>query len=182
MFINPKIAIENGWIIPPSDNFDWEKYVQPNAIDFTIDSLFTINDKVSFIISESGKQMRKGEPVVANQFEDGLSYWMLESNSVYDFMSNFYVNLPDGVACEMIVRSTFNRNGIFLTSGLYDSGFKGNIAGALHNRSGVAYISPGTRVGQIKFIASDSEGSYAGQYNTENGQHWSDAIKNKEDK
>lgn len=179
MFINPKIAIEEGWIEPPTDDFNWEQYVQPNAIDFTIDKLFTIQDKTSFIISETGKQMRGGDPVQSELYDDGQEYWELDPNTVYDFMSNFYVKLPEGVACELIIRSTFNRNGIFLTSGLYDSGFQGNIAGALHNRSGKAYIAPGTRVGQIKFVASDGDGTYAGQYCTENGQHWSDAIKEK---
>jgi deoxycytidine triphosphate deaminase len=76
----------------------------------------------------------------------------------------------------LVVRSTLNRNGLFITSGLYDSFFKGNAGFCLHNRSpGVARIAPHTRVGQIMFVKSEFSGvQYSGTYNTKQGQHWAD--------
>lgn len=177
MYINPRTAIENGWISHPDliNPEDWEKYLQPNALDFSLDALYKINHHNLFVISEEGKTMRGGskmEPIVDRASDCQL--WFLNPKTCYDGMSNFYVDIPEGVACELIIRSTFNRNGIFLTSGIYDSLFSGNIGFAIHNNSGAAKIAVGTRIGQIKFLSSDSNGGYEGQYNTEKGQHWSE--------
>jgi len=169
MYINPRTAIQQGWITGITD---MKKQVQPNAIDFTLDKLFSINYQNVFIISEDGKQMRGGEEKVPiPNRTDGKEFWTVHGSTVYDGMSNIMVDLPEGVACELIIRSTLNRNGIFLTSGLYDSGFKGHIGFAIHNRSGDAKIGVGTRIGQIKFVASDSAGVYAGGYNHEAGNY-----------
>jgi deoxycytidine triphosphate deaminase len=174
MLINPNIAIYEGWV---TGLVDPDKQVQPNAIDFTVDTIFSIEEDNAFVINENGKTMRGGGKMKAmdcagGHAEDG-QYWTIEPHTVVDFMSNMYVDLPEGIAVTLIIRSTFNRNGLFLTSGLYDSGFKGHIAGALHNRSGLAYIAPGTRLGQICFWKSDSAGVYAGGYNHEEGTHHS---------
>lgn len=179
MYINPIQAIEQGWITHPdcSSIEDWKerKFLCPNAIDFTLDVMYTINHQNIFVISEEGKNMRGGnkmEPIPDRSSVQGI--WFLNPKTCYDGMSNFHVDIPEGVACELIIRSTFNRNGIFLTSGIYDSLFSGNIGFAIHNNSGAAKIAVGTRIGQIKFLSSDSNGGYEGQYNTEKGQHWSE--------
>jgi deoxycytidine triphosphate deaminase len=141
MFINPKIAIEKGWI---KGNIE-DKHIQPNAIDFTIDKLFTIDD-MPFVISEQGKNMRGGSELSPNERWEDRDYWILEERRSYDAMSNFYVELPEGIAALLIVRSTFNRNGLFVTSG-------------------------GTRVGQIIFVESENALMYAGGYNHAQGTH-----------
>lgn len=169
MFINPLMAIDNGWI---TGNFTPES-IQPNALDFTIDRLYTIDSSKTFIITQDHKEMRGGVPVEPFSTEDEL-LWKLEANTVYDGMSDFYISVPEGIACMMIIRSTFNRNGIFITSGLYDSGYAGHLGFAIHNRSGTAYIEPGTRIGQIIFVASESAKMYAGGYNHEEGTHHSE--------
>lgn len=169
MFINPKIAISEGWI---SGIVDIDKQVQPNAIDFTLDRLFSIHHHNGFHISEEGKQMRGGEeiaPIVDRR--TNLPYWRMEAKTSYDAMSNIYVKVPEGVAAMLIIRSTFNRNGLFLTSGLYDSGYEGHIGFAIHNNSGYAYVSPGTRVGQIIFVESENALMYAGGWNHAEGTH-----------
>lgn len=173
MFVNPKIAIEKGWI---KGNIQ-EKNIQPNAIDFTLDKLFTVYDHQAFILTEQTKQMRKSvemypEDLIHRDFGQYIKGWWLSPGKVYDGMSNFTVDVPEGIAVQLIIRSTLNRNGIFLTSGLYDSGFKGHIGFALHNRSGEAFLEQGVRVGQIIFVASENAGVYAGGYNHEEGTHW----------
>lgn len=174
MFINPKIAIENNWITGITNP---EIQVQPNAIDFTLDKVFIIKTSNDFIISEQGKQMRGTvEHLPVPDRRTGIEFWHLHGESVFDGMSNVYVDIPEGVAALLIVRSTFNRNGIFITSGLYDSGFSGNLGFAIHNRSGAAKIGVGTRIGQIIFVKSENALMYAGGYNTEKGQHWSESV------
>ena len=172
MFINPTVAINEGWITGniTDDN------IQPNAIDFTLDRLFTIWEENIFRIDEDSKDMRGGVEVHAN--EDPRyqkNYWRLSPHTSYDGMSNFFVKVPEGVACMMIIRSTFNRNGIFITSGLYDSGYEGHVGFAVHNNSGIALVAPGTRIGQLIFVESDHAKLYAGGYNHEEGTHHSEA-------
>ncbi len=181
MYINPRDAIANGWITHPRCKTleDWDTYnfISPNAVDFTLDELYTIHHNNIFIIREDYKQMRGGQKKLpTNDRHSGQDIWRLDPMTCYDGMSSFMCNIPDGVACELIIRSTLNRNGIFLTSGIFDSGFSGNIGFVLHNNSGSAEIAVGTRIGQIKFLTSDNDGKYTGQYNTKNGQHWADTI------
>jgi len=57
MFINPRIAIQEGWITGIADE---ETQVQPNALDFTLDKVFVIEERNEFVISEAGKKMRGG--------------------------------------------------------------------------------------------------------------------------
>ena len=170
MFINPKHAIQEGWVTFPewmSEDFK-QKCIQPNALDFTIDRLFSIKPTDRFTISETTKTMRLNEEVHPG------SYWDL-GPGCYDAMSDFYVNVPEGVAAWLITRSTFNRNGTFIQSGLYDSGFKGNCGFVIYNIGGLTSIAPGTRIGQLIFVKSEDSGKlYAGGYNTEAGQHWTD--------
>ena len=102
-------------------------------------------------------------------------FFRIGGHMVVDGMSNIYVDLPEGVACQLIIRSTFNRNGIFLTSGLYDSGFKGHIGFAIHNRrENQAYIGQGTRIGQVIFVESNASGLYSGGWNHDKGTHYSE--------
>ncbi len=168
MFINPKHAIAEGWVTFPdwmSEDFK-QKCIQPNALDFTVDSVYIIGDDV-FTISEAGKTMRT--QVKLETFEGNF----VLAQGCYDAMSDFYVNVPEGVAAHLITRSTFNRNGVFIQSGLYDSGFKGNCGFVIYNIGGSTVITPGTRIGQLIFTTSEDSGKlYAGGYNTEAGQHW----------
>lgn len=169
MFINPKTAIQEGWI---TGLIDLDKQVQPNAIDFTADQAYEVGNQ-DFYVSETYKQMRGSEPLEprVTYFEkDNKPSWIIPGHEMLDFLSNVYVDLPEGVAAQLVIRSTLARNGLVLTSGLYDSGFKGHIGFLLHNlHEHDAVIASGTRVGQIIFISSDSAGTYAGGYNHEHG-------------
>lgn len=181
MFISPQTAIEKGWIKRSDGAEISAESIQPNAIDFTIDRVFSAQYspapfKVSDVVADGVVKTVKEFPKFTEQtaYEDAdpkfdrVPMWHLLPGS-YDFLSDFYVEIPEGVAALLIVRSTFNRAGLFVTSGLYDSGFKGNIGAALHNNGGEAFVGKGTRVGQIIFVKSDSVGLYAGGYNAESG-------------
>lgn len=171
MFINPTIAIKNGWITFP----DWmqeeqkQKCIQPNAIDFTLDRVFVGEQNTSFVISEKEKIMKKFIEVHPTD-----KYFTILPHTFYDCMSEFFVKIPENCAGTLIIRSSLNRNGLFLTAGLYDSGFENNIGFVIHNNSSTpAYIAKHTRVGQIIFVDSKSAHTYTGTYNQQKGQHWS---------
>lgn len=175
MFINPKIALESGWVEFPGwmTSSQRSKCIQPNAIDFTLDRLFTINGSDTATITESSRIMRS-----VTEIRPDHNKWQLEQNVLYDGMSDFYVHVPENVAAYLIVRSTFNRVGLLLNAGLYDSGFLGNIGFTLYNRSGTLITSPHTRIGQIIFVDSESSSLYDGNYSTTAGQHWATELNN----
>lgn len=168
MFINPKEAIANGWITGIQDE---ELQVQPNAIDFTLDRLFNINDNEFIVCKDPAnpkkemKQMRGGAEM--SPYPDrrtGIQFFSLDTGS-YDMLSDVFVEVPEGVAAMLVTRSTFVRNGLFLVSGLYDTGFKGHVGCVLHNMMGTAKVQKGTRVGQIIFVEASHANVYAGGYN-----------------
>lgn len=168
MFINPKSLIDKGYITGIRDP---EVQIQPNAIDFTLDSLSKVTNSVCHL-SETTKKMRPHVKKVAIQ-----GTWSLDANTVYDGSSDVYVEVPEGMAAVLYTRSTFARNGIFIMSGLYDSGFKGHIGFTIYTLGGPAIIGTGTRIGQIAFMTADAAKAYAGGYNTEQGQHWTESQK-----
>ena len=74
------------------------------------------------------------------------------------------ISVGAGEAGWVITRSTLNRNGCFITSGLYDSGYHGVMAGAMHVTSGPLMIKKGTRVGQFLLFKSETVKMYDGDY------------------
>ena len=187
MFINPQTAIKNGWI---TGLVDPDKQVQPNAIDFTADKAWRIDSTNSnlFFINEDEKLMRTRtafDPLVETGVRrrsascgprdpsvevENDRFWQIPGGGMLDFLSDVFVDIPKGVAAQLVIRSSLARNGILLMAGLYDSGFKGHVGFILHNRHFAnAFIAPGTRVGQIIFVETDSSGVYSGGYNHEVG-------------
>lgn len=174
MFINPKTAIEEGWIVFPEWMTDEQKTkcIQPNAIDITADkiSLIEPGDEPA-MLSESHKQFHRLTPMTP----DSYGYVDILHHRSYDIHSDFYVKIPEGVAAELIIRSTLNRAGLALNSGLWDSGFRGNLGMVVYNRAGHFKLQEHTRVCQIKFVRSEVSGIvYNGSYNANKGQHWTE--------
>jgi deoxycytidine triphosphate deaminase len=165
MLANPKKMIEKGYV---RNLFDTNKQIQPNAIDWTVDAVSLLDPTDEITITENQKNFRSQSPTSADK--DGL--FILEPYQQYDVFSDMYVVVPEGKAAILVLRSTFVRNGLVLASGLYDSGFKGNIGAVLHTNGCKIRIGKGTRLGQIMFIDSESVGTYAGGYNNTDGVHW----------
>ena len=132
--------------------------VQPNAIDLKVDKIFTI-ESTKFTISEEQKVHRGSTELVP----DNNGFWHLETG-VYEIIMEGEITIGPNEAGFVITRSTLNRNGLFITSGLYDSGYSGVMAGALHVHCGVAGIQKGTRVGQFLLFDAESVNQYTGSY------------------
>ena len=138
----------------PDDN------MQPNAVDLCIDRVWEIgNDE--FYIGIEKKQHRKNTKEI---FPDSTGEWLLEEGKKYQFDTSHFVNIPEGFAGWLIPRSTLNRNGITITSGLYDSGFQNYVGGVMHVGSGNARVQKGARVAQFIYIEAETEGMYDGDY------------------
>jgi deoxycytidine triphosphate deaminase len=139
---------------------------QPNAVDLRLKQVRRIVDGSIFIIDEESKTHRKSTLIEVG--EDG--YWHLESGS-YEVVMENEIGVAHGEAGFVITRSTLNRNGVFITSGLYDSGYGfkdeeytgGVMAGAMHV-NGTMKIKPGTRVAQYICFTAETLHMYNGSY------------------
>ena len=131
--------------------------VQPNAIDLRVESIHQKAPK-PFAIDEDEK-LHRG--ILSCPMKD--DYFLLE-NGVYEIIMQGIVTIGPNEAGYVITRSTLNRNGLFITSGLYDSGYSGVMAGALHVSGGPASIKKGTRVAQFLLFKAESIKQYDGDY------------------
>lgn len=136
--------------------------IQPNAVDLRVDKIFKMDLTKPFIIGEeNGKEVKQHRGSIELS-TDSDGYWLLDPGSYEIIMENI-INVGDDEAGWVITRSTLNRNGLFITSGLYDSGYHGVMAGALHVVS-AAKIKRGTRVGQFLLFKSQALKKYDGDY------------------
>jgi len=133
--------------------------VQPNAVDLRLGKVFKINDENIFEISNEHKKHRGGRELIADK--DG--YFYLEIGHYEVVMENI-IKGGENEAGWVITRSTLNRNGLYLTSGLYDSGYHGTMAGVLHVTVGPAKIKQGTRIGQYLSFNAEMMHEYNGSY------------------
>lgn len=133
---------------------------QPNAVDLRVSKIFEIHNG-DFVIDEDRKIHRGSTEIFP--FEDG--YWYLYEGT-YEIVMDNEIEVGMSEAGFVITRSTLNRNGCYITSGLYDSGYKGIMAGALHVTSGRMVIKPGTRVAQYLCFDAESIHGYQGSYGT----------------
>jgi deoxycytidine triphosphate deaminase len=131
---------------------------QPNAVDLRIDKVFRISSSL-FIIDEEKKQHRGSFEVQP----DGNGYWNLPEGR-YEVVMQNVITVGENEAGWVITRSTLNRNGVFLTSGLYDTGYNGVMAGLMHVTCGPMRIQRGTRIGQYLSFDAESLAKYDGSY------------------
>lgn len=132
--------------------------VQPNAVDLRLGKVFQINQEV-FEVSNDHKKHRGSKELVP----DGEGYYTLYPGS-YEIVMENIIHVGEGEAGWIITRSTLNRNGCFITSGLYDSGYHGVMAGVLHITTGLTRIKQGTRVGQYLSFDAETLKAYNGSY------------------
>lgn len=131
---------------------------QPNAVDLRLDRVLR-NEQRVFEISNDHKKHRGSTEVHTN--EDG--YFYLEPGHYEVIMENI-ISVGEHEAGWVITRSSFIRNGCYLTSGLYDSEYYGAMAGALHVTVGPALIKRGTRIGQFLLFDAEMLHPYEGSY------------------
>jgi deoxycytidine triphosphate deaminase len=132
--------------------------VQPNAVDLRLGKVFSIN-KTSFFLDENVKCHRGTTEVLLN--EEG--YWTLNPGT-YEIVMENTIQMGKDEAGWVITRSTLIRNGCFIASGLYDSGYKGSMVAALYITCGPLVIKKGTRIGQFLLFKSESLHQYDGSY------------------
>lgn len=149
--------------------------IQPNAVDLIVIGFNKIKDDDIFVLSESSKQHRGSIKIYPN--ENGV--FVLDEGH-YEFITLHKVSIAENESGIIIPRSTLNRNGVFITSGLYDSGFEGTICGVMHI-NGPVHINSGTRIAQFLIFDAESCSLYNGSYgkNGELDDRYNDVIDSK---
>ena len=132
--------------------------VQPNAVDLRLGKVFQIKTD-RFVLSEEEKTHRGTVEILP----DRHGWFYLQPGS-YEVVMENVITVGDGEAGWVITRSTLNRNGVFLTSGLYDSGYHGVMAGVMHINVGPVRIRQGTRIGQYLNFNAEALHKYEGSY------------------
>lgn len=131
---------------------------QPNAVDLRLGKVFFISGDL-FIIDEEQKKHRGTVPVMPSY----NGYYRLDPGH-YEVVMENKITVAEGEAGFVITRSTLNRNGVFLTSGLYDAGYEGVMAAVMHVTMGPMMIKPGTRIGQYLCFEAQTLHKYDGDY------------------
>lgn len=132
--------------------------IQPNAVDLRLDKVYRILPS-EFILSEDCKQRRQTELIHPD--DEG---WYVLQPGVYEITFDSEVDIATDEAGIIVPRSTLNRNGVFVTSGLWDSGYNGVLGAALHTYSGPVKIKQYTRLAQLVIWKAISLFEYDGQY------------------
>lgn len=169
MIINPATAVEYGILTDNTASDVNPKDVQPNGLDFRIMRMFELSGD-AFTISAEGKSHRKAQEI----FPRADGYFHLKPNHQYDISTNLDIDLtryrdqpgfPAYLAL-LKMRSTFTRNGFNMTSGVYDTGFKGNIGAVITTPPAQRShrVAPNTPVGQVLIYEATPAKLYNGQY------------------
>ena len=132
--------------------------IQPNAIDLRLDKVFKINEEV-FYLSEQDKQHRGSVEIIPEDND-----WFVLAPGHYEVVMKNIIDVGSNEAGWVITRSTLNRNGVFLTSGLYDAGYNGIMAAVMHVSVAPFVVQKGTRIGQYLCFDSEALHHYDGSY------------------
>jgi dUTP pyrophosphatase len=143
-------------------NIDNNKDVQPNSIDLKIDKVFMPQQSV-FILSEERREHRGAKELSTRVFNNEPDWWCLQPG-FYEIVFQNEIRLPKGEAGFVIPRSSLVRNGIYLATGLYDSGYEGMMVSGLHVTVGPFYVKKGTRLAQFLLFEAETLRKYDGAY------------------
>jgi deoxycytidine triphosphate deaminase len=134
------------------------KDIQPNAVDLRLERVLAILPN-TFVISEDHKSVCGTVELEPN--EEG--YFILRKGS-YEVVMENEVEVAEGEAGWVHIRSTLLRNGNFLFSGIFDGGFKGKVGGVLQVTAPEAHIKKGTRIAQFIVFKAETLHAYDGTY------------------
>lgn len=130
---------------------------QMHTIDLRVAKIYKVSDST---LDLTNKQHRKVHPVLPN---DKGEFFL--TPGVYTFDTFHEVEMAEGEAAWIIGRSTLTRNGIIVSSALYDAGYKGGINGFIHNPIGSIKLKVADRIGQFIVTQAETIKLYEGTYN-----------------
>lgn len=167
MIIDPKYILDNNIVTLPS-SVTTDQVLQPNGIDLYVNEIFELQksyDSENFItIGDLVKTKHSAQNQLHPKIDDNnREYFTLLSNNLYKIETNYGIDIPKDMVAYIFTRSSLNRNGNLIGSGLWDSGFKGSIGTTLYTFNNMHLVKP-CKIAQIVFIKAESSYLYQGQY------------------
>lgn len=172
---------------------DWTKepfscLVQPNGIDMPIDRIWQVHNyeaknKPFVLLKEKVAQRFSTYELVPRTVslffhetkkEEKLNNMFILSKGFYEFLTPFFVEIANDEVGIFQTRSSLIRAGIMVTSGLYDSGYRGPIGGVLFSEETILrYIERGAPIAQfiIRKVHNPQNHLYCGQYGFDSARH-----------
>lgn len=145
---------------------DTDSQIQPNGLDLRVDKIYRAAGTVR--VPRDGK-VEAGLQVIPLEVKG--AFWELKPDSdLYwvDFLEQ--IHLPDGYCATLITRSSLVRAGVDVVSGLWDTGFYGQLGCTLRVHSPIS-IEWGAKLCQIQVHESKFNGlRYEGRYKGSNSQ------------
>lgn len=135
------------------------KSIQPNAVDLRlINLLLPVDDFYLFHDKTRHRRCLEVKP-------DEGGVFVIPPRSHFQFETDQHCTIPENICGWLIARSSLMRNGLVVSSGLYDSGFSGTVGGVIFNHSGyTAYLEKGVRIAQLITADAETYHLYNGQY------------------
>lgn len=160
MILNPKKALELGYVTAEAGWSISEEQIQQAGIDVRLGRVFIVSAPI-VTITETEKP--RFDLIYRQITPDPRGLVMLEPGCAYSVDTLEHIKVPENMSAFVLHRSTFNRVGIFITGSVYDPGFEGNIGATMyvHNRTEVAV---GVRIAQVLFMKTSAASSYKGSY------------------
>lgn len=147
----PNASSELEGVVPEMD-------VQPNAVDLRLGKVYKLG-REAFTISNDKKEHRELTEVKPN-----ANGWFMLEPGYYNIEYENTINVSERESGFVITRSTLVRNGVYLTTGLYDSGYKGKMVSGMHVTTGNMFVEKGTRLGQYLCFEAEAVHLYDGDY------------------
>lgn len=159
MIINPRLALDNGWITFPNRPME-SNQLQQNGIDVRIDCAYKIPiHKTFMLLVDDAHHLDRYTPKKSSC--KGRQTILMERGIPYNADCFEYVSVPKDVVARVYIRSTLNMNGVWGQSTLYDSGFE-NFVGLMLYPWVPFEVHVGARIAQIVFMKAESNSLYRG--------------------
>lgn len=159
-----------------------ETDIQPNAVDLRVEKIL-ITSPQTFILSEDKRIHRGSKELPTRNFQNEDGWWGLNPG-YYEVVFQNEIKVGKNEAGFVISRSSLIRNGVYLLSGLYDSGYEGNMVAGLHVTTGTFYVKKGTRLGQYLLFDAEMVRMYNGAYGfvkLNNNEEYSKRLKKRKE-
>ena len=150
MIVNPKVVLEQ-MITSGQETCQ----IQQNGIDLTVKSIQRIMHD---------QRADPGNKKMADR-SDATNVTYLDNGYVYEIRFEQSINVPKDACAWIHTRSSFVRNGVQCWSGLYDSGFSGELGCVLKCHGPGIILRPGERLAQLIVTQADSASLYEGYWN-----------------
>jgi deoxycytidine triphosphate deaminase len=133
--------------------------IQPNACDLRLDRVFMPRGG-EFTITNDSKEHLVQDEILPDKNDDFFTLYP----GYYTVEYENQITVGEKEAGFVIARSTLVRNGVYITTGLYDSGYRGKMVSGMHVTTGTMRIKRGTRIAQYLCFDAESLNQYNGDY------------------